>query len=110
MPDRAKPGTVRYKIKLHKEVVTEDSRQFDEKTKEKIKKKCKELLGSAPEQVGAPLHFELKEYRKLVIFDKYRIIYRVHKREVMVFILAVGIRRDSEVYRKAVKRLQRTAH
>jgi len=86
-------------------VITEDSKQFDEKTKEKIKKKCKELLSTVPEQVGEPLHFELKEYRKLVIFNNYRIIYRIHKREVTVFILAVGIRRDSEVYLEAVKRL-----
>ena len=100
---------VRYKIKVHKEVTTHDSRQFDEKTKEKIKTKIRELLSVAPDQVGAPLHFELKDYRKLVIFDKYRIVYRIHKDEVMVFILAVGIRRDSEVYEEALRRLRRMA-
>ncbi len=97
----------RYKIKVHKEVTTRDSKQFDDKTKAKIKSKIRELLSVAPEKVGAPLHFELKQYRKLVIFDNYRIVYRVHKKEVMVFILAVGIRRDSEVYEEALRRLQR---
>lgn len=97
---------VHYKIKVHKDVTTQDSRHFDNKTKEKIKAKIRELLSVAPEQVGAQLYFELKDYRKLVIFDKYRIIYRVLRHEVLVFILAVGIRRDSEVYKEAVRRLR----
>lgn len=100
---------VRYKIKVHKEVTTHDSRRFGKKTKEKIKAKIRELLSLSPEEVGAPLHFELKGYRKLVIFDDYRVVYRVHKKEVMVFVLAVGIRRDSEVYEEALRRLRRTA-
>ncbi|MEK7743103.1 MAG: type II toxin-antitoxin system RelE/ParE family toxin [Elusimicrobiota bacterium] len=97
---------VRYKIKVHKEVTARDSARFDEKTREKIKAKLRELLSTVPEKAGAPLRFELKEYRKLVLFDKYRVIYRVHREEVLVFILAVGIRRDWEVYEEALRRLR----
>jgi len=96
----------RYKIKLHKEVVTDDSKKFDAKTKEKIKKKCKELLTYHPEEVGDPLHAPLHGYRKLVVFNNYRVVYRVDRQEVMVFVLAVGIRRDLEVYEIALKRLK----
>ena len=96
-----------YKIKLHKEVVTQDSRKFDPKTKEKIKKKCKELLTCYPEEAGEPLHAPLQGYRKLVVFNHYRIVYRVDREEVIVFILAVGIRRDLEVFETALKRLRR---
>lgn len=96
----------RYRIKVHKEVIKQDSRHFDKQTKEKIKAKIRELLSVAPDQIGEPLRFELKQYRKLVIFDKYRIVYRVHKEEVLVFVLAVGIRRDSEVYEEALRRLR----
>lgn len=103
MPSSALP--LSYKIKVHEKVVFQDSKLFDEKTKEKIKKKCKELLSSHPEEVGEPLRFELKGYRKLKIFDDYRVIYRVSKAERMVFILAVGIRREEAVYKEAVKRL-----
>jgi mRNA interferase RelE/StbE len=95
----------KYKIKVHKLVTTEDIKKFDPHTKEKIKKKCKELLSVDPENVGEPLRFELKEYRKLVIFNSYRMVYKVVKKEVLVFILAVGIRRDAEVYAEAVRRL-----
>lgn len=97
----------RYRIRLHKEVITRDSKHFDEKTKEKIKKKCKELLSVHPEEVGEPLRAPLERYRKLVVFNDYRVVYRVDRDEVVVFILAVGIRRDLEVYDKALKRLRR---
>ena len=103
------PSPLIYRIKLHKKVISEDSHQLDEKTKEKIKKKCRELLSTDPENVGEPLQFELRNYRKLKIFNDYRIVYRVDKNEVSVFILAVGIRRGSEVYEEAIKRLQNKA-
>lgn len=97
----------RYKIKVHKLVTTEDSKRFDAPTKDKIKKKIIELLSVSPEEVGEPLRFELAGYRKLKIFDKYRIVYRVEKDQIMVFVLAVGIRRDDEVYQEAIKRLHK---
>jgi len=97
----------RYKIRLHREVLTQDSKQFDSTTKEKIKKKCIQLLSDHPEEAGEPLRPPLHRYRKLVVFNNYRIVYRVDRDEVIVFILAVGIRRDFEVYELALKRLKR---
>jgi mRNA interferase RelE/StbE len=96
---------VRYKIVLHKDVVAVDSKRFDAKTKNKIKMKCIELLSFRPDEVGQPLRAPLQGYRKLKIFSDYRVIYRVEKERVIVFILAVGIRRDFEVYEIALKRL-----
>lgn len=96
----------RYKIKVHKEVTTRDGRRFDAATKEKLKAKIREVLSVAPEEAGAPLRFELKGYRKLVLFEQYRVLYRVERDHVMVFVLAVGIRRDSEVYTEALRRLR----
>lgn len=101
------PQPRRYKIKVHQDVTTRDGRRFDDRTKEKIKRKLRELLSTSPEQVGAPLRFELQGYRKLVLFDEYRVVYRVDRDEVVVFVLAVGIRRDSEVYEEALRRLRR---
>ena len=95
----------RYAIKLHPKVISEDGKRFDARTKERIKKTCRELLSTAPEAVGAPLHFELKDYRKLRLFGRYRVVYRVYKREIVVYILTVGVRRDSEVYEEALRRL-----
>lgn len=105
MSGRLRSRKVVYKIKVHKKVITEDSPRFDEATKAKIKRKCREMLSQNPDEAGEPLQFGLKGYRKLKIFDEYRIIYRVEKTAVLVFILAVGIRRDEDVYRRALKRL-----
>lgn len=96
----------RYKIKVHKLVTTQDSRRFDASTREKIKKKIIELLSASPEDIGETLRFELAGYRKLKIFNKYRIVYRVEKDKVLFFVLAVGIRRDSDVYQEAARRLK----
>ena len=103
----AKEDKPRYKIWLHHEVIATDSKKFDAKTKEKIKKKCLELLTHEPESAGEPLRSPLQNYRKLVIFNNYRVVYRVQKDEVIVFVLAVGIRRDLEVYETALKRLRK---
>jgi addiction module RelE/StbE family toxin len=97
---------VDFKIALHREVIRDDSRHFDDKTKSKIKKKIIEMLGSHPKIAGEALSRELAGYRKLKIFDDYRIVYRVDEKKRQVFILAVGIRRHAEIYKQALKRLQ----
>ncbi len=95
-----------YKVLLHQEVIREDSQYFDKKTKDKIKTKCLELLSSHPLEAGEPLSGRLHLYRKLKIFNDYRIVYRIDKIRREVFILAVGIRRHEEVYQTALKRLK----
>ncbi len=99
-------SALQYKIKLHRAVLEEDSKHIDAKAKEKIKKKCHELLSKAPDQVGEPLQRELSAYRKLKVFDQYRVVYRIDRVSKTVFILVIGIRRDDEVYREALKRHQ----
>jgi len=60
-------------------------------------------LTKAPLDFGIPLSGNLTNFRKLRIGD-YRVVYQVHKNEVMVFVLAVGPRRDKEIYQTALKR------
>ena len=61
--------SVRYKIRLHKKVISEEG------------------------------------YRKLKVFNEYHVVHRVDKKEVFVFILAAGTRRNQEAYAEAIKRL-----
>ena len=96
--------SARYKIKLHPKVLLEDSKQFSSKTREKIKNKCLELLSESPDSVGEPLRRELSGYRKLKMFNDYRIVYRIDTKDRIVFILVVGLRRNEEVYREAMRR------
>ncbi|MBW1783551.1 MAG: type II toxin-antitoxin system RelE/ParE family toxin [Deltaproteobacteria bacterium] len=63
-----------------------------------------EKLTKAPLQFGAPLSGKLANFRKLRI-GGYRVVYQIREKEIMVFVLAVGPRRDKEIYRTALKRI-----
>jgi mRNA interferase RelE/StbE len=62
-------------------------------------------LTKEPLQFGAPLSEKLSRFRKLRIGD-YRVVYQVHEKVVTVFVLAIGPRRDKEIYRTAMRRKQ----
>ncbi|MDE2445190.1 MAG: type II toxin-antitoxin system RelE/ParE family toxin [Alphaproteobacteria bacterium] len=58
-----------------------------------------------PDKSGKPLHGILAGYRRLRTGDM-RIVYRVDKGKIEILIIAVGMRRDDEIYEKAGKRLR----
>ena len=60
-------------------------------------------LTRAPLQFGAPLGGNLAAFRKLRVGDC-RVVYQVREQTVIVYVLAVGPRRDKEVYRAALGR------
>lgn len=62
-------------------------------------------LSKAPLQFGSPLSGNLADFRKLRIGD-YRLVYHVVDATVTVYVLAVGPRRDKEIYSAAIKRIQ----
>ena len=95
-----------WQVKVHRLVIEEDFRKIPEKKRSEILKTIFKKLGTNPEQFGAPLRHELKGFRKLRIGD-YRAIYRIEKKEVRVFVLKVGMRRDSEVYKEMQQRLHK---
>ena len=57
----------------------------------------------APLEFGAPLSGNLADFRKLRIGD-YRVVYQVREKKVVVFVLAIGPRRDKQIYNAALKR------
>ena len=99
-----------YRILLHPDVLALDSKRFDRTTKDKIKSKCLELLSRHPDEAGERLKRELFGYRKLKVFNDYRVVYHVDRKRKEVLILSVGIRRNQEVYREALKRLKALLH
>ena len=60
-------------------------------------------LTKPPVQFGAPLSGNLANFRKLRIGD-YRVVYQAVEAKVTVYVLAVGPRRDKEIYNAAIKR------
>ena len=60
-------------------------------------------LTQAPMEFGYPLTGNLSLFRKLRVGD-YRVVYQVTNNEVTVYVLAVGPRKDKEIYTMASKR------
>ena len=67
-------------------------------------------LAKSPEQQGKPLIGELAGFRSVrAVGQRYRIVYRVERREVTILIVAVGRRRTgdkSDIYELARKLLR----
>ena len=95
-----------WKIKIHRLVLSEDFKSISHPDQKIILKDIRKKLGLDPKAYGEPLARELKGYWRLRVKD-YRVIYRIKEDAVEVLIIKVGIRRDEEVYRKALPRLKR---
>lgn len=62
------------------------------------------ILRGEPDKIGKPLSSDLKGCRRIRVGNT-RIVYRVNKKEIEVFIIAVGARREDIVYQTAKKRV-----
>ena len=91
-----------WKLSYHPDV-EEDMERVGASAARRIMRAIDEKLTTAPLQFGAPLSGNLAEFRKLRIGD-YRVVYQVVQKRVIVFVLAVGPRRDKEIYTTALKR------
>jgi len=83
--------------------VEEDLESVGPAAARRIVKAIDEKLIHAPLQFGAPLSGNLGSFRKLRVGDL-RVVYQVFEKKVVVYVLAVGPRRDKEIYRLAIKR------
>lgn len=61
------------------------------------------IRNGEPDKAGSPLWDQLADYRRIRTQD-IRIVYHVNGKKIEVLIIAVGARRDSEVYENASKR------
>ena len=81
----------------------------DRRVREKIRDRI-DGLAQDPEIQGKPLLGELTGYRSVrAVGQRYRIIYRVEVRRVVVFVLTIGLRRQgskSDIYSLAKKLLR----
>jgi mRNA interferase RelE/StbE len=63
------------------------------------------IVNGEPDKAGKLVHGALAGYRRMRTGDT-RIVYRVDKGKIEILIIAVGMRRDDEVYDKAGKRAE----
>jgi mRNA interferase RelE/StbE len=83
--------------------VEEDLQRVGVSTARRIVRAIDAKLTRSPLDFGSPLAGNLANFRKLRVGDC-RVVYQVLKTEVVVYVLAVGPRRDKEIYRKALNR------
>jgi len=83
--------------------VTEDLESVGPAMARRIVKAIDEKLTREPLGFGAPLSGGLSGFRKLRV-GECRVVYQVVEKQVIVYVLAVGPRRDKEIYRFAAKR------
>lgn len=78
----------------------------DRRIQEKLLERMTALAGD-PELQGKPLGDDLAGYRSVrAVGQRYRIIYRIERSEVVVVVVAAGIRKEGsreDVYRVAAK-------
>lgn len=94
-----------YQIFYHPFVFKEDFRKIPKGFRVKILKTIEKKLSHEPELFGKPLIGELKGYYRLR-YDPYRIIYRIEKEKIIVYVLHIGLRKDFLVYIEAARRLK----
>ncbi len=93
-----------WKIKFHPLVVKEDLKKIDPSWRKKIIKAIKKKLSLDPLGYGKPLKGTYKDYWKLRVGD-YRVVYKVEKKEIVVYVIKVGIRKDYTVYKELFYRI-----
>lgn len=94
-----------YSISYHRLVLKEDFKKLSKADQTKIVTVIHKKLSLDPKAFGKPLLSDLKGYFRLRIGD-YRVIYSISKKEIVVFVICVALRKDFIAYLEAAKRLK----
>ena len=94
-----------YTVEIDELVFTEDFRNIDGAGQKRIIKTVRKKLTAEPMVYGKPLSGPYKGYWKLKV-GPYRVVYEIIESQLMVYVIKVGYRRDSEVYKELAKRLK----
>lgn len=95
-----------WQVQIHKLVMAEDFKRINKHDQLVILETINKKLSVDPEGYGEGLKHSLKGFWKLKI-SHYRVIYRVEKEKVLVFVFKVGLRLDQEVYKEMLSRLNK---
>lgn len=93
-----------YTIRYHPRIFSEDLPLLDKQDQRRVLRTILKKLQQHPQEFGKPLVGDLKGYYRLRI-DPYRVVYHIENQRILVFVLAIGMRRNFEIYKKAAQRL-----
>jgi len=95
---------MKYTVRISREALKQLEDITDRRIRQEIFDRIKELADNPNEQ-GKPLKNELAGLRSIrVANQRFRVIYEIRKEQIIVVVVAVGIRREgdkADVYRKA---------
>ncbi len=94
-----------YRVLVDELIFTEDFKVIGKNDQQLIIKIIRKKLTLSPEQYGKPLRGNLKGFWKLKV-GQYRVIYKINKDQILVYVIKIGFRRDDEVYKEILKRLK----
>jgi mRNA interferase RelE/StbE len=94
-----------YSVLIDELIFAEDFKVIDKNDQQQIIKTIRKKLTLAPTQYGKPLRENPKGLWKLKI-GQYRVIYKIQKAKILVYVIKIGFRRDDEVYKEILKRLK----
>ena len=81
---------------------------LDGSIRRKFEKKLEKLVLN-PHSPGNELHGDLARFYKIKLRqDGYRLVYQVVEQRIVIFVIAVGRREDSEIYTTATGRIPET--
>lgn len=93
-----------WNVFIHPLVLREDFKKIDSAAQKLIIRAIRKKLSTDPKAFGKPLIGPFKGYWRLRI-GEYRAIYSILEDRVLVKVIKVGIRRDSEVYEEMIQRV-----
>lgn len=95
-----------WNVEITKDALKQLQAITDKRVRKNLFKRIEELANE-PERQGKPLHDELTGLRSVrAIGQRYRIIYKIERDRVIVFVVAVGIRKEgdrSDIYQIAAR-------
>jgi mRNA interferase RelE/StbE len=93
-----------YRLRFHPLIFQEDFKRIDRPQQQRLIRAIEKKLTAFQDRYGRPLSGTLRGYWKLKI-GEYRVVYRIEKQEVTVYVLTIGFRKVREVYPEAFKRM-----
>ena len=93
-----------WEVLIHPLVFKADFNTIDRSHQKRILKAIRKKLTLDPKAYGKALIGPLKGYWRLRV-DDYRVIYSILEKQIIVKVIKIGIRRDSEVYEEMLRRI-----
>ncbi len=96
-----------WRVIYHKEIENDLKLLGFSEVRKILKAIDEKIIRGEPDKIGKPLRGDLTGFRRIRVEDT-RIVYRVKKKEVEVFIIAIEARRDNIIYKMTQKRTRLT--